>query len=218
MPRAGKPLPGSACATAMTKLLPCQVKVPQPLIDCGNRSIWNGEKNRVTGRNQRFRRGEAPCASPRRRLLGRFSVPAMIAGHRNAALDKPFAQGEANFSRSKKSYLHPITLPFPVRVTRWGSVPEQRTCREHAGTVSYSEYHPFLAHLFRWTNAAIVSSAFPKVKGGKPPFPLADAIRFSSRSRCVSAYFPKFFVLWSPWAALRSPPRDSAGRGVRQSP
>lgn len=44
MPRAGKPLPGSACATAMTKLLPCQVKVPQPLIDCGNRSIWNGEK------------------------------------------------------------------------------------------------------------------------------------------------------------------------------
>lgn len=133
MPRAGKPLPGSTCATAMTKLLPCQVKVPQPLIDCGNRSIWNGEKNRVTGRNQRFRRGEAPCASPRRRLLGRFSVPAMIAGHRNAALDKPFAQGEANFSRSKKSYLHPITLPFPVRVTRWvvraRAADLQGTCR-----------------------------------------------------------------------------------------
>lgn len=34
------------------------------------------------------------------------------------------------------------------RVTRWGPAPEQQTRREHAGTVSYSEYHPLLAALF----------------------------------------------------------------------
>lgn len=42
-----------------------------------------------------------------------------------------------------------------------GPVPEQRTRREYAGTVSYSEYHPFAARPFKsdWgpANAAIVS-------------------------------------------------------------
>ncbi len=42
-----------------------------------------------------------------------------------------------------------------------GPVPEQRTRREYAGTVSYSEYHPFADWPFKsaWgpANAAIVS-------------------------------------------------------------
>ena len=42
-----------------------------------------------------------------------------------------------------------------------GPVPEQRTRRDYAGTVSYSEYHPFAARPFKsdWgpANAAIVS-------------------------------------------------------------
>ena len=50
-----------------------------------------------------------------------------------------------------------------------GPVPEQRTRREYAGTVSYSEYHPFAARPFKsdWgpANAAIVSFDPANVKG-----------------------------------------------------
>ena len=101
-----------------------------------------------------------------------------------------------------------IGFAEPHPLTEWLEILEKR--REQGRITSFERTPP--------SRRVDYSQAFPKVKGGKPPFPLADAIRFSSRSRCVSAYFPKFFVLWSPWAALRSPPRDSAGRGVRQSP
>lgn len=113
--QAGEARPGGEGATAMTKLFSCQVKTPQPLADCGDCSIRNGKKDRVTCPNQFFHIVKSLRASPCRRFLGRSFVPAVIAGHWNAALDKKLSQGEANFSRSKESYLHVITMPFQGR-------------------------------------------------------------------------------------------------------
>ncbi|MDD7289385.1 MAG: hypothetical protein PUH00_06680 [Clostridiales bacterium] len=70
-------------------------------------------------------------------------MPAVVAGHRNAALNKKLAQGEANFSCSYESNFHRITLLSFRQVTRCFSVPQRRSSREFAGTVSNSsEYHP----------------------------------------------------------------------------
>ena len=149
----------------MTKLFSCQVKAPQPLADCGDRSIRNGKKDRVTCPNQCFHIVKLLRASPCRRFLGRSFVPAVIAGHWNAALDKKLPQGEANFSRSKESYLHSITVPFQGRVTRGvprrssrpaGNMPVQFPIRNTIRLRSVPEPGR--------TNAAIVSSAPTKVK------------------------------------------------------
>jgi hypothetical protein len=45
-------------------------------------------------------------------------MPAIVAGHRNPALNKKLAQREADLACSNESNVHRITLPFPITVTR----------------------------------------------------------------------------------------------------
>lgn len=73
---------------------------------------------------------------------------------------------------------------FPGPVTRGGAAPEQQTRREHAGTVSYSEYHPLPVRSFFPTgaaDAAIVSPVPAKVKDSFGPFRGPTAQHFPAR-------------------------------------
>lgn len=79
-------------AAAMTKLFSCQVELPQFLIHCGDGSIGNGQKNRVTGPDQRLKGRKLSRAGSFCSFLGRVSVPTVIAGHRKAAVGKELPQ------------------------------------------------------------------------------------------------------------------------------
>ena len=60
---------------------------------------------------------ESVCAGKMGRFFRRISMPAVVAGHRNAALDEELAQGEANFSRANKANFH-VRSPYLFSV--WG--------------------------------------------------------------------------------------------------
>lgn len=49
---------------------------------------------------------ESVCVGKMGRFFRRISTPAVVAGHRNAALDEELAQGEANFSRANEANFH----------------------------------------------------------------------------------------------------------------
>lgn len=93
-------------------------------------------------------------------------MPAIVAGHRNAALGEEFPQREAHFSCSNESNFHRITLPYSSRVML--PVPHGGEGRKFAGTASNSEYHPLPLPLgtdgHKGSDAAIVPSALRSVK------------------------------------------------------